>query len=284
LQENLVPSETIGQEGELARVRSAAYGLIATALRYPDNALLSTLTDDARWGGWPEVIRRVDAESAAHLDAFRNALLELTPGQSDGPPDGLTELQDVHVHLFGHAVRGTCPAYELEYGRGEIMQQAPELADITGFYSAFGMELAGEANERPDHVSVECEFMSVLAAKEAYVIEEGKSGDAGEVLRHAQRSFVADHLGQWLPALGQRMAEAAGPGFYGAIGRFAGSFIASECRRMEITCGPEYLELRPEESSPEDPLTCGVEESCPSGPASSPPIQLEIDPAIGQQE
>ncbi len=126
--------------------------------------------------------------------------------------------------------------------------------------------------------------MSVLATKEAYTIEEGENGDAGEVLRQAQRSFVADHLGRWLPALGQRMAEAAGSGFYGAIGRFAGSFIASECRRMEIACGPEYLELQPEESSPDSTLTCGVEESCPSGPTSSAPVQLEIDPAIGRQE
>lgn len=57
-----MPSKPEPTEAEAAGARSAMYGLLASALRYPDAALLRTLADADRWSDWPRVIRRLDVE------------------------------------------------------------------------------------------------------------------------------------------------------------------------------------------------------------------------------
>jgi TorA maturation chaperone TorD len=163
----------------------------------------------------------------------------------------------------------------MEYGQGEIVQQAPILADITGFYAAFGLEMPPTVHERADHVSVECEFMSILATKEAWAVESVNQ-EAVEIFRDAQARFLEDHLGRWLPALARRIEEADPNGFYGELGGFAASFIAEECVRFGIPVGPPLLELRPIDPTADATISCGVEESCPDG-RKEPLVQLGID-------
>src|SRR3989344_3402841 len=55
---------------------------------------------------------------------------------------------------FGHTAHGGIPAYELEYGEAHSRREPQELADITGFYNAFGLKLSEGSSERGDHVSV----------------------------------------------------------------------------------------------------------------------------------
>ena len=59
---------------------------------------------------------------------------------------------------------------EIEYGdaQADPLFQPHRLADLAAFYRAFGLELAADAAERQDHLCIELEFMSVLAAKEGY--------------------------------------------------------------------------------------------------------------------
>lgn len=262
-------------DGELAQARSAAYGLLGGALRYPERELLGTLNEPARWTCWPAALGHCYAELADSLMPVRGRLTQLSLNSPHGGAD-LGQLQEVFVRLFGHTVRGTCPPYELEYGRSHIHLQAAELADIAGFYAAFGMELAAGANERADHVAVECEFMSVLAAKEAHAIATGDT-EGLEVLRGAQRSFLRDHLGRWLPAFARRISEADGDGLYGALGRFAGAFVAAECGRLNVACGPGYLELRPIDTPADQTMTCGPVPHSPGRTEAL--VQIGISPA-----
>ena len=271
-------SETTARGTDFARARSAAYGLIAGALRYPDRPGLDTLTEPEPWSAWPERLGEIDVEATDKLVTLRERLGKEAAGLAHDPGAEPENLQSVYVHLFGHTVRGTCPPYELEYAHGEILQQAADLADVNGFYSAFGMDVADDGNERADHVAVECEFMSVLAAKEAYALNLD-DGEALTILGDAQRSFLADHLGRWLPALAQRVRAADPGGFYGAVADFAACFIAAECRRFEITCGPRYLELRPADESSDAAITCGADASCPEN-AADPLVQISIDPSM----
>ncbi len=248
------------QDAEIARARSAAYGFIAAAFRYPDRATVDALTDEARWRSWPDAIRAMDADTGERLDAVRRCVSRVSAG--------------AHVRLFGHAVRGTCPPYELEYGRSEIIQQASELADIAGFYSAFGLELTDHGNERADHLAVECEFMSALAAKEAWAIENGDH-DGRKIVGDAQRSFLADHLGNWLPSFVRRVQDAPTsgtgpvPDFYGALAAFTGAFVAAECGRLDVSCGSQYLELRPTDPVADTTISCGASEACSDDPPDS---------------
>lgn len=224
---------------DAAQTRCAAYGLLAHAFRYPDDDMIEGLREPARWSSWPTVLREFDPPAADKLIAVS----EWVENNGRQARTALSTLRDAYAILFGHAVRGTCPPYELEYARGEIIQQASELADISGFYHAFGMELTGAVPERADHVAVQCEFMSVLCAREALAIE-AENAAAVETCFDAQRSFLRDHLAQWFPAFSRRVADADPDGFFGRLAQFASTFIEGESKRFEIGIGPQWIELR----------------------------------------
>ena len=246
----------------LAGARSAAYGLVASGFRYPDALLLGALGEPARWNGWPKALDGTDADVADALDRLRRFVGKLRSDTQDASRETLKSLQAAYDSLFGHTVRGQCPPYEMEYGQSEIIQRASELADLGGFYGAFGLELGGD---RPDSVCVECEFMSTLCAKEAY----GLGVDDGELLfivRQAQRDFLRDHLGFWLPAFARRVPHAGVHAFYDALAHLTLCFIAGECRRYDIDLGPALLELRPTDVDAETSIECGNAAVCePTG-------------------
>lgn len=82
------------------------------------------------------------------------------------------------------------------------------LADTAGFYRAFGVEVE-PGTERPDHLSVELEFMHLLAIKEALAEERGESERAA-LCREAAVSFLREHLGRWAGKVRDRLEEGCG--------------------------------------------------------------------------
>jgi hypothetical protein len=94
-----------------------------------------------------------------------------------------------HLTCFGHTVRGDCPMNEIEYGdiKADPLFQPHRLSDLGAFFAAFGLELVPDAAERIDHISIELEFMSVLAAKEGHALEHQSDDEAAVTLRDAQR-------------------------------------------------------------------------------------------------
>ena len=261
------------KESELAHVRAAAYGLIAHGFQYPDGDVLSTLIDPRRWEDWPAVLHNVDRPTRASLRILMDAVDELA-GCSDSE---VRALQHRYDDLFGHAVRGPCPAYEMEYGRHEIIRQASDLADLAGFYRAFGLEPAAGANGRPDHITAECEFMSALCSKEAHAHAQDDKKNA-DICLDAQRAFLRDHLARWLPALAHRVQEADGDGWFGALTRFADAFVKAECSHFDIHAGPPTLELKPTDPVLDRQISCGPAD-CGTGRANEQLVQLGMDTA-----
>ena len=244
-------------KGEMARkasARSAAYGLLAEGFRYPDSEQRRVLMNPRHWARWPGVLARYDTPTGVELRLLRR---RIASGDASGASSVDTLIEDFG-RLFGHTVKGTCPPYEMEYGSGEIFHKAAELSDLRGFYSAFGLEMSPGGHERPDHITVECEFMSALAAKEAYAVshedEQGLS-----VLRDAQASFLQAHLGRWLPSFALRVGEAAPESFYGALSRFARRFVDAECRALNVSAGDESLMLRLADEREDTLQTCAVD-------------------------
>lgn len=274
-QEEPTMGDETATEASFAQARSAAYRLIALGFRYPDNEWSEMILASSHWAFWPDVLRQMDGGTADQVLAVRSKAESVLIGWDRGEITGLNDLQETFVELFGHTVRGNCPPYEFEYGRSEIIQRASELADVAGFYSAFGLELEAQSAERPDHVSAECEFMCVLCAKEAHATAEGHERDR-DTAHQAQRSFLRDHLAQWLPTFAQRVERMDSDGLYGALARFASGFVGGDCRRFGITTGPSRLELRPIDPKGEATINCGVEESCPSAAADSL-VQLNVE-------
>ncbi len=266
-----MPTPSVARDITSAQARGVAYGLVSNGFQYPDRELLDSLRDPARWSSWPEALQQFYGAGLppCYLDAVRASL-----GAEVEAAAKPTELQETFNRLFGHAVRGRCPPYELEYGGSEIIQQASGLADIAGFYSAFGMEVSRDADDRADHVAIECEFMSVLCVKEAHAGEKSEA-DHLDICVKAQRSFLKDHLGCWLPAFANRVGQADPDGFYGALARFASALLAAECARFEIAGGPKTLQLRSVDPVLDTSISCGSTDSG-SGGAEDELVQLNL--------
>lgn len=163
--------------------------------------------------------------------------------------------------LFGHTARGPICACETEYGPDSGFQQPHELADICGYYEAFGLQPAVGLDARADHVACECEFMDFLNRKEALWAGRGPDwpdrDDVLDLTRRAARTFLRDHLARFGYAFGARVVSADPHGYFGALGHVLLALIEAECARMEVATGPIDLALRPDEAD-HAPMACGT--------------------------
>ena len=186
-------------------------------------------------------------------------------------PNAFDDFAGAHLACFGHTVRGDCPMNEIEYGdiKADPLFQPHRLSDLGAFFAAFGLELTPEAAERIDHISIELEFMSVLAAKEAHALEHQCDDDALATLRDAQKKFLREHLGRWSPAFARRLARMAEGTALGALARLLGEFIKLECARLNVPPGSEDLLLRPVDDAAERLCdSCGIH-NLPPGAATT---------------
>jgi DMSO reductase family type II enzyme chaperone len=237
-------------ERDLALCRSACWEALALGFRPPEPDAVRRLTSGA--AGLVLAAGAVDPTLAALVRAL---------ARTDSRPDTLAA---AHLRLFGHTARSEAPPYETEYGADDLFRQPQELADVSGFYAAFGLVPAPGSHERPDHVSCECEFMLVLARKEAWALEHGETGMLAHT-RDAYRTFLRDHLARFVPSLRERLRRHDARGFYGRLGDLAGAMVRGECRRLDVRADCASLALR----VPLDdtvPAACG---SCPHAPGAA---------------
>lgn len=123
------------------------------------------------------------------------------------------------------------------------------LADISGFYNAFGLRASGD---RPDHVVAELEFASHVLMMEAEAQREGRTEEEA-VCSDAMRAFLRDHLGGWLDALRARL-EVAGEQPWLALTTAVSRFVDAEAARRNVIpirtdaafIGSDDLETLPE--------------------------------------
>jgi DMSO reductase family type II enzyme chaperone len=162
--------------------------------------------------------------------------------------DSLDALQSEHLRVFG--LTGSL-CYETEYGLPHEFQQSQELADVAGFYHAFGLAVGGKVRERPDHLAVELEFMSVLALKEACALQSG-TAEQVEICIEAQRTFLRDHLGRWIELFTEALCRTAGESVYVALARFTHDFVQADVRRLGIQLERPALDaVRPTPFNPD---------------------------------
>jgi putative dimethyl sulfoxide reductase chaperone len=184
--------------------------------------------------------------------------------------DRFEAFQAACVTAFGHAARGDCPLNEIEYGdlKADPLFQPHRLADLAAFYRAFGLDVADSAAERPDHLGIELEFMSVLAAKEAYALEYQLDADHRAVCHDAQKKFLREHLGRWAPAFARRLVRAATDETLAVLAEFLRDFIAADCARFDVPAGSEDLLLRPVDEAAESLCAaCGLQNLPPGANA-----------------
>lgn len=213
-----------------ALARGDAYRMLAAAFLDPDDPAVAAI--------------EADLELAALRRSLRRLGMAVAPGTWHAA-EGVRSRADraaEHRAVFGHVAAHGCPPYETEWGRQHVFGQSQELADIRGFYEAFGVR-PRRGGERPDHVACQLEFLSFLALKEAIAIARGED-EHRAVCVDAERRFLADHIGRWLPALASQI-ERRHPGRgYAAVGALAAAVVGDHARALGVlpqALGPDDI-------------------------------------------
>ncbi len=228
----------------VAAARGNVYRFLSLGLSYPDAALLVQLK-----------------ALLPSLEAGLEALDEdggLAPAGSVGAALGKQTLDDwrkSYLQSFGHTISKECPPYETEYGQTHIFEKSQSLADIAGFYRAFGVDLAPDLNDRLDHISVELEFMQLLCVKESYALAQGHAAENLALCRDAEAEFLEQHLGRWAFGFVRKLQQKSEHGLHGLVAELLASFLSGEMRRFGLE-PPNEVELLLQEPLEEEPAAC----------------------------
>lgn len=218
-----------------AQARSQAHSFLALALSYPDAARSDALRQQYD-------LLQGSMESLAD-PPVRNAVGALRPAMA---ALSAASLEDAYTRCFGHAMSKDCPPYEAEYAQAHIFQKTHTLADIAGFYRAFGLDLAADSHERVDHASVELEFMHFLCLKEAYALAKQHPEQQLALCREAQGKFLREHVCRWAFGFARRLRAKAGDTVYQELGQLLAAFLEAELRALGLTpaevAGPDMIE------------------------------------------
>lgn len=140
--------------------------------------------------------------------------------------------RDEYARLFLGSARA--PMRETAYGDGRrLAGRSAELADIAGFYAAFGFAMSDEDRQPPDHLCAELEFCSLLLVKCAYALRDGWT-ERGRVAEAALRRFLEDHLGRWTHAFCDLVGLAAARAPYRESAALLVAALAATMRRLRV--------------------------------------------------
>jgi TorA maturation chaperone TorD len=267
-----VQSPPDAQAVDLAR--ECLYRFVAAALSDPatDSYRLALDADSQRLSADAVELLRDEANAEAVPLGFG----ELPVEQLDLEPvlQALHEPADdrraEYDRVFGVVVSRECPPYETEYhSAGETFFRSQQLADVAGFYRAFGLEPARATPERVDHVALELEFMAFLLLKKRLAL--GAADESPIALEHlmvcdeALRDFFRDHLGWWVPSFAMGLRRKASTGLYAALAQVLAALMPIERQRFGVA--PPRLPLQPALiERPEEQVGCAGC-GCPSGAA-----------------
>lgn len=256
---------TIPSTPALGLARSFIYRFLARVFEYPDAAgwdWMSSRETEQALESSVQVLNEGGTEKIS-LFGLEQALQALHP-------DSYQPFLDSYIAAFGHAARGSCPLNEIEYGelKADPLFQPHRLADIAAFYRAHGLEVTADATERQDHICMELEFMSVLAAKEAYARHKGTEQNEVVICQETQKRFLREHLARWTPAFFRRVVRHCNGTPLAAFAELAHAFLLNDCARFGVPPGSQDLVLRAIDKSSESLCgSCGLHANLPGAKA-----------------
>lgn len=240
---DLAPSQSCSAPADaaLSLARQSLYRFAALALADPRCGTWKQLSDRQTARVVKAAAELVRSEPAAKADALglgELPLEDLDPALVlNRLPASAEAFNAFYEQTFGLLVSSNCPPYETEYIDSKFtFQRSQGLADIAGFYQAFGLEPSTTHPERHDHLALELEFSAFLlgldrAAREGDHIDRIQQS---AICRQAQRRFLAEHLVWWVPTFARLLSLRDPDGFYGAASRFLAALIAAERALVDL--------------------------------------------------
>jgi TorA maturation chaperone TorD len=237
-----------------ALARAVVYRTLSLGFQAPT---LERLSEVGARDGFPII-----ASALRHLErrAERVDLGWIATRLASSSPPEVETVAATFARLFGHTSRGLVCACETEYGPDNAFHQPQQLADIAGYYLAFGLRPSAASEARVDHIACEIEFMDFLNRKQAWLLthDDGasESRETLEATERAERTFLRDHLARFGRAFAARVVAEDPDGYFGALGGALLAFLGAECARQNVEAGPVDLVVRPD-AVDDTPMACG---------------------------
>ncbi|RIK86034.1 MAG: hypothetical protein DCC67_03250 [Planctomycetota bacterium] len=246
------PASVCDDDVAVNLARLAVYRFLAISLTDPRHGAWSRLAALREGDVLPQAAALLrQSQADAELGPAELAGEDLDPARALASlPEGQEALNAQYEATFGLLVSGRCPPYETEYVNSKFsFQRSNGLADVAGYYAAFGVGVAGARPERPDHITLELEFMALLVDLERRAMECGDASsiERRAICRDAQASFLREHLAWWAPAFAKLLRYEAGGEFYAAIGRLLAAFIPLERALLGVPIVAPVDSLEPPE-------------------------------------
>lgn len=185
-----------------------------------------------------------DPDAAVYLDTLKRIV---------DAPNSLDPAAwaDEHSRLFDGPI--LCPPNETAYVRRD---KGAILADICGFYTAFGFRLSDASGEKADHLISELEFLALLLVMLSEARRRGSLQDE-EVTLQAVHAFASEHLDEWVPLFVERLEATTALPLYRDVARA----LRQTWKNLLATHGIEpagRVQSRPPEAEPGTPYECGM--------------------------
>ena len=253
---------------ETAIHRANVYGLLALAFERPGDDLDAALAEGAFDDALVESALAVDPPVAECAEAVGEQLAEReTLGRQ-------------WASLFGVEEGITVSPYELTYLPGPLMTNVRKLADIGGFYEAFGLSIVPGRNDRKDHLCLLLEFLSILCEREATLREAGDDRGVAVVVG-AQRTFVEDHVGRWYWRFAGEVS-AHDDGFYAALTDLLAALVERDVESLDLD--PNWVPDHPEVTEWNEDVFGDVGRDCGGcGVGGGLDQEAEMDPSHGPE-
>jgi TorA maturation chaperone TorD len=219
----------------------------------------------------PGFLETVSAAAEFIRAEAKDESVTLAPGER--PPSAL-DLQPVqefaerspehfeadYQNTFGLLMSKECPPYGTEYCLQTFsVYRSQELADIAGYYKAFGVEPSRDQPERQDHIALQLEFMSWLIGKAIHAEQSDNDNAAenAELCRQAQKDFFEKHMAWWIPAfcaalelkvksVSDKSEDSASQSFYACVASSLSAYVGLERNSMGIESPTELVKPRPD--------------------------------------
>ena len=219
---------------------SQVYQFLSTCLLEPNKKALEMLNNE-------EYMAEVKSCISASGNSEMLVTFELLQKALEG--NDVDNLEWGYRATFGGAtVAMDCPPYEMYYSGSQIWQQTQDLADISGTYKAYGIEIEEDSTTtRWDHVAVQLEFLHFLTYKLAYAIEN-HSEEKQESCLSGKKKFLYAHLGRWIKAFSTSVVKKTPEDFYRQAATLATLFIHMEMVNLSVDAEEidEYMGNEPD--------------------------------------
>jgi len=209
---------------DIAFQRSRVYKLFSYLFSFPERELFEFLKSGDLLNEIKKAFQIIPSFPPFIKDSQKGSILDdLGLATEKFNSLNLKSFQERYRKVF-ETLGERCVLYEANY----LDFPQEEMADIAGFYSAFGFHF----EERPDHIGAELEFMHLLTLKEAKALLNGEEKRV-ELCMDGERKFLVAHPGRWVEAMAENIKEREGLPYFCFASALAG-WLRAEAQYLGV--------------------------------------------------